>query len=571
MTPQYQLDQALSLHQKGSLAKAEQLYLEILAGSRNFRVQYLLAVLRHQQRRWAEALEAVEAALELEPDATDALVLYGMVLTSISRFEESLASFDRVLRHNAEHEEIWGYRGAALMGLKRFDDALQSFDRALLLKPGSARLLHNRAGALQSLERFEEALAGYDEALARTPGYSKAWIGRGRALQNLERFEEAVASYDKALALTPDHYKTWSARAVALLSLNRFEEASASCNKALAFSPDYAEAWHNLSLALRALQRFDEAIAAADRALELRPDHPPSLFLRGTLLCEIDRLAEGFAAYTRHAQLTFQPPNPVADPSHKQRHDREQHDYLAGLGLGIGESELYLADGERLQMAAINPDNADHIAAEWQKSRPQVVVVDNLLTEAALEKLRRFCWGSTVWRRSYADGYLGAMPEHGFASPLLAQIAEELCRTFPAIFGEHRLQMWWGFKYDSSLSGIRLHADDAAVNVNFWVTPDEANRNPNNGGLVIWDANAPEHWEMARYNGDERACRDLLARAGAKSRIVPYRANRAVIFDSDLFHETDKIEFKEGYLNRRINITMLYGRRAAPLEARRDP
>jgi hypothetical protein len=33
------------------------------------------------------------------------------------------------------------------------------------------------------------------------------------------------------------------------------------------------------------------------------------------------------------------------------------------------------------------------------------------------------------------------------------------------------------------------------------------------------------------------------------------------VFDSDLFHETDRIAFKEGYLNRRINITMLYGRR----------
>jgi hypothetical protein len=42
---------------------------------------------------------------------------------------------------------------------------------------------------------------------------------------------------------------------------------------------------------------------------------------------------------------------------------------------------------------------------------------------------------------------------------------------------------------------------------------------------------------------------------------VPYRANRAVIFDSDLFHETDRIAFKEGYLNRRLNITLLYGRR----------
>jgi hypothetical protein len=70
-------------------------------------------------------------------------------------------------------------------------------------------------------------------------------------------------------------------------------------------------------------------------------------------------------------------------------------------------------------------------------------------------------------------------------------------------------------------------------------------------------------WTFAQYNspGAGQAIRNLLAESGARSVTVPYRANRAVIFDSDLFHETDQIAFKEGYLNRRINITMLYGTR----------
>jgi hypothetical protein len=63
------------------------------------------------------------------------------------------------------------------------------------------------------------------------------------------------------------------------------------------------------------------------------------------------------------------------------------------------------------------------------------VVIDNLLTDEALDQLRRFCWGSTVWRNVYPGGYLGAMPEHGFACPLLAQIADELRSTYPAILG----------------------------------------------------------------------------------------------------------------------------------------
>ena len=43
--------------------------------------------------------------------------------------------------------------------------------------------------------------------------------------------------------------------------------------------------------------------------------------------------------------------------------------------------------------------------------------------------------------------------------------------------------------------------------------------------------------------------------------VVPHRQNRVVLFNSDLFHETARFTFKPGYKNRRINVTMLFGRR----------
>lgn len=63
------------------------------------------------------------------------------------------------------------------------------------------------------------------------------------------------------------------------------------------------------------------------------------------------------------------------------------------------------------------------------------------------------------------------------------------------------------------------------------------------------------------YNDNEPAIRSFLAQSNARSIMIPHRANRAVIFDSDLFHETDLIAFRDGYINRRLNITLLYGRR----------
>ena len=66
---------------------------------------------------------------------------------------------------------------------------------------------------------------------------------------------------------------------------------------------------------------------------------------------------------------------------------------------------------------------------------------------------------------------------------------------------------------------------------------------------------------METYNQNEDAARAFLTDSNAKPVVIPYRANRAVIFDSSLFHETDTISFKDGYLNRRIGLTLLFGKR----------
>ena len=140
-------------------------------------------------------------------------------------------------------------------------------------------------------------------------------------------------------------------------------------------------------------------------------------------------------------------------------------------------------------------------------------------------------------------------------------MAEEFARAFPAIFQDHPLLFAWAFKYEQGQRGTKVHADFAAVNVNFWITPDAANQDPDTGGLLVWDRAAPLDWDFARYNANDDAIRDFLKESGAMPTRIPYRANRAVIFDSDLFHETDVMTFRPGYTDRRINITLLYGSR----------
>ena len=48
---------------------------------------------------------------------------------------------------------------------------------------------------------------------------------------------------------------------------------------------------------------------------------------------------------------------------------------------------------------------------------------------------------------------------------------------------------------------------------------------------------------------------------------IPHRCNRIAIFNSDLFHRTDDIAFRDAFEARRVNITLLYGKRRQRADA----
>ena len=77
----------------------------------------------------------------------------------------------------------------------------------------------------------------------------------------------------------------------------------------------------------------------------------------------------------------------------------------------------------------------------------------------------------------------------------------ELRDAMPHMFCTHLLEQMWMYKYDATLkSGIENHADPAVVNVNIWLTPDDALLDEGDqAGLVVYTAKPGESWTHAMY------------------------------------------------------------------------
>ncbi|CAN0232315.1 unnamed protein product, partial [Scytosiphon promiscuus] len=223
---------------------------------------------------------------------------------------------------------------------------------------------------------------------------------------------------------------------------------------------------------------------------------------------------------------------------------------------------------------ALNP-NLDWraIENEYLSMETPVLWFDGFLSPEALEGVLDYCREATVFF-DVKLGYLGAYVNDGLTRWLGEKIAHELQERLPRVLEGMTLSNMWAYKFDSdtSMEGISVHADSASVNLNFWVTPDEANLDPSSGGLVVYPK-APPNGGAEEGSGDTEVSMKQWNNSSQKSWIeawlkdegvydlavkVPYRQNRVVVFDSRLLHATDKFRFRDGYENRRINLTFLF-------------
>ena len=458
---------------------------------------------------------------------------------------------------------------------------------------GSRAAAEQKPDASAAFAAYRAGRSGEAEAIGRAiladdPHDAGAHYVCGLVAAERGALGSARAAFESAVALAPD--KASLRITLGNLALRQGDDGAAedAFRAGLALAPGSVAAHTNLGAALKRQGRLEEAVGSFRAALAL---------YRGSAWWGMDP-AGGTAVLDPAQQATFRTASRA-----KLTHDLAQIDYLleqgrlppalaaarenmrrvlAGFGnearpgapraLTAGEQRLIgpiynrviHRRPEEAVAPALNPGlDVAGIERRYHEASPSIVVVDDLLGPAALAALQRFCREATIWFDCKEHGcYLGAYLHEGFDHPVLIALARALRQGLKGIMGRHRLAQMWAFSYDQAGGGTRKHADKAAINVNLWITPDEACADADAAGLVVHDVAAPPDWSFSDYNLDPGRLERLVARQGRAPVRVPYRCNRAVIFDSSLIHESGGVAFRSGYANRRINATLLFGDRA---------
>ena len=625
-TSELALDLAIQHYTAGDLPKAEDACRQVLQADLNQPVAlHMLGIIALQSGNNDVAAKYIIKAIETNPEDADAHSNLGLALQNLERLEESAASYREALDLRPGFAEAHNNLGNTLTQLGRLDEAVVHFQKAIQINPDNANEHNNLGNTFKDLGKFDEALASYRKAIQIRPDFAEAHSNLGNLFGDLQRLDEAAVHIQKAIILRPDYADAHNNLGVVLQKLGRLEESADSFHKAIDINPDYADAHNNLAGTLKELGRLEDSVESYHKAIDINPDLADVHNNLGNVLKDLGQFSKAKAAYDRGFHIKHGGPwynattfadgdgaamrLPVGEPftsTFKLRDTIDQLEYLIAKGridpsfqqmadrygdvlteieltekpgaatkltleqldrLGSFHNRAIYHDGPpRIGVSTVNGTlDFKDIEDRYLSSPVSVTTLDGFLTPETFSRLRDFCLESTIFFTHTGNHLVSSRLTNGFNCDLLYQIAEEVKERFPRVLGDHELANMWAYRYNNQSAGVTAHTDEGAVTFNFWITPDDANLLPDQGGLIVYAKDQPYGWDWRHYNANKHTpavgqeIADFLA--DAETVTIPYRENRAVLFHSNLFHKSDQIHFKDGFENRRMNIVFLFGQR----------
>ena len=135
------------------------------------------------QQGKAEGARALEEAVRLRPDYTEAFYNLGNVLQGLGRRDQAVEKYREAVRLRPKYGEAYNNLGLLLTEAGRHGEAAVVLQQAVRLRPQAVEGHNNLGLAYTSLGRFAEAEACFREALRLDPGYVEGHNNLGSAYE----------------------------------------------------------------------------------------------------------------------------------------------------------------------------------------------------------------------------------------------------------------------------------------------------------------------------------------------------------------------------------------------------
>lgn len=248
-----------------------------------------------RQKRYDEALQVYEQALELKPDNPDLISTVGLLAIQTREWDLARRSWFRLAREGNYHkqQEAWYFLGQIEELQKHPGKAIEYYRK---VKEG--RLLADARLRLAILEgqqgNLEEASRLFRELRLTNPQQAvQIYVTEAQLYKEQGQPERAMTIYDEAIAANPGNADLLYARGLLAADLGRIEQAERDLRAVLKLQPGDADALNALGYTLaEQTDRLAEAYGYIRQALQQLPDSAAVLDSMGWVLYRMGKKQE---------------------------------------------------------------------------------------------------------------------------------------------------------------------------------------------------------------------------------------------------------------------------------------
>ncbi len=269
-------ERARTLHAKGHLQEAEQIYRQLAAvpGQHREAVLKKLAELYVHARNPEATIATLVALTEEVPDRLEYYVHLASMLDTVGQSELAIGHYLRLLRRQPEMPAAHFNLALLYKKNKRYADAVAAYQEAIRLGIGEVQEAWSNMGVLYSeMRQADKAAAMYERALEVDPDYIPALFNRATLYEEAGEGQQGTELYQRIRSIDPGHSGALARLAYANRATSANDSLIESLQTAIEETQDNRLATEELSFALGKslddLGRYDDAFSAYKSANEL--------------------------------------------------------------------------------------------------------------------------------------------------------------------------------------------------------------------------------------------------------------------------------------------------------------
>ena len=513
------------------------------------------ALMLHSEGKLDDADDICLSVLKNDKDNFAANYLHGCILSDRSKFQEAATYLKKALISNPDNYEVNNNLGIVYKNLEEMDEAEKYFLKAISIDKKNFQAYFNCANLYADINKYDSSVNFFKKTIEHNNNFPEAYQRLGEIFQEKYRIDRNKEHLNKSI-----EYFNFAISSETSYTLSSFKPGTTFLSLGLSnlWLGNHTEANKFLNKVSSTNNTNQQVLAEyIEKYLSDKKSMCTLITHEYEQLTFIDNDIDGI----RNPKFTKEYYQELKNLYLKVKNNSfDMEDLTPSMKIKISKI-LYNKPPKISSSNFINEKNdIQKLESKYLNSRPEILVIDNFLTSEALLELQKFCRNANIFKYTHNGGYVGAYLSRGLANEFTLKLSEDLRLTYKNIFKDLKLTQAWVYKYESTKEGVNVHADPAVVNVNFWITPDYANLDKKTGGLKIWNKIPPKDWEFKDYNSGKSVpkMKKFLSENKSVEQVIPYKENRAIVFNSKLFHTTNTFNFSDKYEDRRVNITFLY-------------